>query len=198
MMSVGDRKLKLTHRIAWEVFRGPIPNGKCVCHHCDNPPCCNPNHLFIGTHADNQKDKCDKGRQSHGRDCAPKDPARGGRNGNAKLSDLQVDRIRLEYDGKYGSIKRLAKVYGVSHHQIHCIVSGKQRMSGSDEVDWVTGCDRKAKRPPRPEWVREKIRKSLKGRKRPQEVVDKIRRSRWGERQTEQRKEISPCQQVMW
>jgi len=54
------------HRVAFEISRGPIPYGLLVCHHCDNPPCCNPAHLFLGTHQDNQADKVAKGRQARG------------------------------------------------------------------------------------------------------------------------------------
>jgi hypothetical protein len=51
-----------THRLAWELAKGPIPDGLCVCHSCDNPPCCNVEHLFLGTHAANAADRSAKGR----------------------------------------------------------------------------------------------------------------------------------------
>lgn len=56
----------VAHRVAWEREHGPIPDGMLVCHSCDNPPCVNPSHLFLGTHRDNTNDKIAKGRQARG------------------------------------------------------------------------------------------------------------------------------------
>ena len=50
------------HRMAWVLAVGPIPNGLCVLHRCDNPPCVNPDHLFLGTIRDNVHDAMKKGR----------------------------------------------------------------------------------------------------------------------------------------
>lgn len=57
----GDRIVK-SHRIAWILTHGEIEDGMCVLHKCDNPPCCNPSHLFLGTVADNNRDMRQKGR----------------------------------------------------------------------------------------------------------------------------------------
>lgn len=80
-----EGRLLGTHRVAWELTKGPIPSGMFVCHHCDNPPCCNPEHLFLGTAADNARDMARKGR---GRG------AEGLSNANARLSDKDVRAIR--------------------------------------------------------------------------------------------------------
>ena len=65
-----DHKVAFTHRLAWELANGPIPDGLFVCHHCDNPPCCQTEptegypegHLFLGTDGDNSRDSAAKGR----------------------------------------------------------------------------------------------------------------------------------------
>ena len=60
-LRVGEKKWRV-HRLAWTFMYGEIPEGMCVLHRCDNPPCFNPKHLFIGTKADNTKDMISKGR----------------------------------------------------------------------------------------------------------------------------------------
>lgn len=59
----GSRRMSVTHRIAWELaHKRPIPPGMNACHKCDNPPCGNPTHLFLGTQRDNLRDAVQKGR----------------------------------------------------------------------------------------------------------------------------------------
>jgi hypothetical protein len=89
-----------THRVAWEEAYGPIPDGLCVLHHCDNPPCCEPGHLFLGTHGDNAADRHAKGRSGD---------HTGENNGRAKLTWEQVGEIRV--DGRTQCV--IAADYGI-------------------------------------------------------------------------------------
>lgn len=79
------------HRLAWILKRGTIPKGLHVLHHCDNPPCVNPDHLFLGTNDDNIRDCIVKGRQRGGDNTGEKNP-------RATLTELDVRRIRSLYD----------------------------------------------------------------------------------------------------
>jgi len=67
-IKTAKRATALAHRLVYEQRRGPIPMGLCVLHSCDNPPCCNPKHLFLGTRADNNADRSRKGRSIVGAD----------------------------------------------------------------------------------------------------------------------------------
>jgi len=81
------------HRIAWILTFGEIPDGMLVCHKCDNPPCCNPMHLFCGTNKDNTQDCIQKGRFKAGSD-SNGNKARGERASKSKLTESDVHYIR--------------------------------------------------------------------------------------------------------
>ena len=110
----------LTHRLAWELAFGPIPADMNVLHKCDNPPCVNPDHLFLGTQADNMRDCKEKGR---GKQYLPGDHwIRGADHPFARLTQTQVDEIRAAY--KQGGVTQsgLADIYGVSQTTISRII----------------------------------------------------------------------------
>lgn len=120
------------HRWAWRLTYGPIPDDKPhVLHRCDNPPCCNPSHLFVGTHADNMADMKQKGRwtprefprgDAHHLRREPWRAAKGEQQGNAKLTDDKVREIRRLYAGGGWTHETLGKRYGVTRVLIGCVV----------------------------------------------------------------------------
>lgn len=103
-------RILIAHRFAWELYVGEIPEGLCVLHHCDNPGCVNPSHLFLGTHTDNAHDRDNKSRGSYGE----KRP-------NAKLTSDKAKEIRMRWsDG--ARIADLGREFGVTHQTISTIV----------------------------------------------------------------------------
>ncbi len=109
------------HRVAWELAYGPIPDGLVVCHHCDNPPCCQPMHLFLGTVAINNADRDAKGRN---RLVQPthEQRARGERTGAAKLTELAVREIRQRYAAGGVSQQSLADEYRLGQSQVSRVI----------------------------------------------------------------------------
>jgi hypothetical protein len=99
----GKRRRARVHRLVYQLTRGPIHDGRYVLHHCDNPICCRPSHLWIGTAGDNQQDRRKKGR---GYKALTADKARAIRTKRAA--------------GK--TIAALADEYGVTHRTIWCVV----------------------------------------------------------------------------
>jgi hypothetical protein len=118
---------------SWLEQHGPLPDGLFVCHHCDNPPCVNPNHLFAGTAADNTADMDRKGRRrtvsrrgdDHYLRQRPELRRQGQDVGNAKLTNDQVAEIRVRL--RQGMLPaELAIQFGVSYSTIHLIEIGRR------------------------------------------------------------------------
>lgn len=104
-------KIHKAHRIAWELTNGPIPEGMLVCHRCDNPPCCEVAHLFLGTKFDNNHDRSAKGRNSMR--WGPTHPS-------SRLTPEQVLDIRARF--KRGMGPSLAAEFGISEAHVYAIV----------------------------------------------------------------------------
>lgn len=96
---------KRAHRVAYWLNGGEI-DGKIIRHRCDNPACCNPNHLIAGTHADNVRDRVERGRS-----------ATGSRNGRAKLNAKIVERIYA--DKRAYSV--IARIWGIGWTTVETI-----------------------------------------------------------------------------
>lgn len=121
------------HRVSWVIHNGEIPNDLHVLHRCDNPPCCNPRHLWLGTDADNVNDRIAKGRTSadhsnrergnyHHSRRRPEGLARGVINGQAKLKEHEVYEIRrLSINGR--SHTTISRMFGVCRSNVRLIVN---------------------------------------------------------------------------
>lgn len=122
-------KQQQAHRVVWTIANGPIPNGLFVCHRCDNRSCCNPAHLFLGTHQDNMRDRNSKQRTARG----PRSPAalhpdrivRGEANSNARLTVDDVLAIRAAPGSSAAELAPLAQRFGVSLSHIQKIRYGR-------------------------------------------------------------------------
>ena len=107
----GRTSNRLAHRIAWELSTGESPGSLFVCHHCDTPACVRPEHLFLGTHSDNMRDKMSKGR---GRGMFPRGMNNAGEaHKRAKLTDDAVRRIRGMYRAGV-ACKDIAPLFGIA------------------------------------------------------------------------------------
>lgn len=98
------------HRLAYETWVGPIPNGLVVMHACDNPPCINPDHLSVGTHGDNMADMMAKGRS--------------GRRGVGRVNEAMVHEIRAGARVGRTSIE-MGNEFGLSRQAVRDIVTGR-------------------------------------------------------------------------
>ena len=110
-----NKKRERAHRVSWMLNRGPIPEGLQVLHKCDNPPCVNPDHLFLGTNADNVKDRVSKGRT------APND---GETNPKALLTKWLVLKIKRMRKRRM-TYKAIGDTFGVSLPAVYKAVHGK-------------------------------------------------------------------------
>jgi hypothetical protein len=107
----------LAHRLSYALHNGDLPAGCFVCHHCDNPPCVNPTHLYAGNYQTNGADmvKRDRLARLHGEE-----------SGTSKLTESQVRQIRDDYAQGLAPQRVLAKKHGISPAQVYNIVHAKQ------------------------------------------------------------------------
>lgn len=111
----GRRRLRPAHVVAWEAVNGPMPPGMCGLHSCDNPPCCNPAHVFPGTKGQNNADRDRKGRHR---------ALLGSAHGRAKLTENAVASCRTRVAAGE-RIRDLAREFGVSRVAMTNAVRGK-------------------------------------------------------------------------
>lgn len=107
-----SRKSKRLHRLLFELYYGYIDDDLVMCHECDNPPCCNPEHLFQGTIQDNSDDMVAKGRS-----------LKGERNANTALRQEEAEEIRKMY-AEGMKQREIAEMYGMTQQAISSIVNG--------------------------------------------------------------------------
>jgi hypothetical protein len=119
----GRGRTKLAHRAAWEVAHGPIPEGTLVCHSCDNPPCIEVSHLFLGTNVDNMHDRDAKGRNNAARGERHRSYTHPESYENVKrLTAPEVLQIRhLATRGL--SQRDLARAFGISYPTVNQIIN---------------------------------------------------------------------------
>lgn len=120
---VGSKMTK-AHRFSYIIHKGEIPLGMCVLHKCDNPPCVNPTHLYIGTMADNNRDMISKKRFHNGANNSRK--PMGENHPFSKMTLKKVIKAKAEYTpGTNGGVMRLANKYGISYHSMWNILNGR-------------------------------------------------------------------------
>lgn len=103
------------HRLAWMLYRGEIPDKMLVCHRCDNPPCWNPHHLFLGTPADNMADMYAKKR-------APV----GAQRSQAKLTEANVLEIRKARNSPDWNANQLMQKFGIGRAVLYDVAAGRR------------------------------------------------------------------------
>jgi hypothetical protein len=107
------------HRLIWEIVNGPIPSGMVVCHKCDNPACVRPDHLFLGTQAENLDDMRFKGRHYN------PPVLRGAAGTNAKLSEDNVREIRRLAAETDLTQKAIGEKFGITQGTVWNIINRK-------------------------------------------------------------------------
>lgn len=112
-------KLHRAHRVAYALTFGGVPEDLAVLHRCDNPPCCNPAHLFLGTIADNNRDMREKGRGYH---LGPK-KQNGEQNDSAKLTENDVRAMRAMYAAGGVTYQDVADRFHVANAQAWRVVN---------------------------------------------------------------------------
>lgn len=129
-----EGRLRRSTRLVWERLCGALGPEQLALHRCDNPPCVNPAHLFLGTNADNARDRDAKGRgriwtaeerarvSAQVREVASRGAFRGEGNGHARLTPDTVRAIRSEYAAREGTQAEIGSKYGVSHATVSDIV----------------------------------------------------------------------------
>ena len=123
VFSVNHKQLRV-HRFSWEYYNGSIPNNLFVCHKCDNPPCVNPDHLFLGSLQDNEKDKVQKDRHVFG-----------SKNGRAVLTEeVIIDIITGVLNKTYLSIADIVDKYKVNPMMIRYIFRRKNWTRVTDTI----------------------------------------------------------------
>lgn len=121
----------LAHRVSFFILTGSLEKEICVLHKCDNTKCVNPNHLFVGTKTDNNKDRHSKGRSGgasgdkNGSRIYPDRMTRGINHPSAKLNDNQVGLIRRSYPDSGESMQAIADRFGVSKKTVLNVIHGK-------------------------------------------------------------------------
>ena len=110
LFKVRGKNTQRSHRVSWMIHRGPIPDGKCVLHKCDNSQCVNPDHLWIGTRGENIKDMVSKNRQAVG--------------GMFGKSNLTVEKV-LAIKNDPRSQASIAKDYGICRQEVSHIKLGR-------------------------------------------------------------------------
>lgn len=125
------QRLMQAHRFIWQHTHGPIPDGMLVCHKCDNPPCCNPDHLFLGTDLDNMHDMSAKGRhwlQQHPEKASHfqlPSTQKGEQHWKAKLTDDAVQEMRRLYYEERQTFAELARQFKIHRSTARRIIVRK-------------------------------------------------------------------------